>query len=328
MIGAAVLILAVMCVAFTNGANANFKGVASLYGSGTTSLKTAMWIGNVATMAGSVASFWIASKMLQSFGGKGIIPNDIVQSLEFAAAVAFGAAGTSFLATRFAFPVSTTHALIGAIAGSGLAASWLGATTHSPQWSVVVSSILLPLIASPFLSIVLALLLYAVLRGLGWAREERNSLVDRLHIFSGAAASFARGMNDTPKMVAILLLLPNANVGLAFGLVAIAIALGGWFDSSRVAETLGKKITDLNSQEGMLASMVTSVLVATASFHSLPVSTTHVSVGALTGIGLANRRAHWKMIGEILLAWVTTVPCGLLVGAICYMLLRLMLLRV
>ena len=286
-----------------------------------------MWIGNVATLAGSVASFWIASKMLQSFGGKGIIPNDIVQSLEFAAAVAFGAAGTSFLATRLAFPVSTTHALIGAIAGSGLAASWLCVTTQTIHWNVVGASLVMPLLVSPFLSIGLALLLYAVLKRMGWAREGRNVHVDRLHIVSGAAASFARGMNDTPKMVAILLLLPNANVGFAFVLVAFAIAVGGWFDSSRVAETLGKKITDLNPQEGMLASMVTSVLVATASFHSLPVSTTHVSVGALTGIGLANRRAHWKMIGEILLAWITTVPCGLLLGAICYMLLRLMLLR-
>jgi PiT family inorganic phosphate transporter len=81
---------------------------------------------------------------------------------------------------------------------------------------------------------------------------------------------------------------------------------------------LGKKIAELSPAEGLAASLVTSILVITASLKSLPVSTTQVSVGAIAGMGWVNRKTHWKMLGEIVLAWFTTVPCGLLFGLIIY----------
>jgi PiT family inorganic phosphate transporter len=147
--------------------------------------------------------------------------------------------------------------------------------------------------------------------------------LDGFHFASAGAASFARGLNDTPKIVAILLLVPEAKIEMAFAFVAIFILLGGIFDAKNVAETLGKKITDLDAGEGLVASFITSLLVSTASFHSLPVSTTHVSVGSLVGIGMANGKARWRMIGEIVLAWLTTVPCGLILGMIVYLLCSL-----
>ncbi len=117
----AFLILSVGFVAFTNGANANFKGVASLYGSGTTSLKTALWWGTLTTLAGSVAAVFLAEGLLKKFSGKGLVSDELLQSTTFTSAVAAGAALTSFLATRLGFPVSTTHALVGALVGAGLA---------------------------------------------------------------------------------------------------------------------------------------------------------------------------------------------------------------
>ena len=120
---------------------------------------------------------------------------------------------------------------------------------------------------------------------------------DALHFFSAGAASFARGLNDTPKMVA-LLLVTNA-YHLRWGLLAVAvmIAVGALLDAERVAETLGKKVTDMNPGQGFAANLATAILVTTASFHSLPVSTTHVSVGALLGIGITTRQAHWRKVG-------------------------------
>ena len=117
----AILILSVGFVAFTNGANANFKGVASLYGSGTTSLRGALYWGTATTFAGSVAAIFLAEGLLKRFGGRDIVPDELAASPAFATAVAIGAAVTSFLATRFGFPVSTTHALVGALVGAGLA---------------------------------------------------------------------------------------------------------------------------------------------------------------------------------------------------------------
>ena len=119
----AVLIVSVFLVAFTNGANANFKGVASLYGSGTTSRRTALYWGTAATFAGSIAALYLSSGLTKKFSGRGIVPEELVQSPIFVSSVALGAAMTSFLANRFGFPVSTTHALVGALVGAGLAGS-------------------------------------------------------------------------------------------------------------------------------------------------------------------------------------------------------------
>jgi PiT family inorganic phosphate transporter len=95
------LFLAAAFVAFTNGANANFKGVASLYGSGTTTLRTAALWGTATTFAGSLAAVFLAENMLQAFRGRGVVPDELTASQHFVCAVALGAALTSFLATRF-----------------------------------------------------------------------------------------------------------------------------------------------------------------------------------------------------------------------------------
>lgn len=309
----AFLILTVCFVAFTNGANANFKGVASLYGSGTTSLRQALYWGTAMTFAGSIAAAFLGHGLLKTFSGRGIVPETLVQSPSFVSAVALGAALTSFLATRFGFPVSTTHALTGALVGAGFAGS--GSEVHLGALGKL---FLYPLFFSPAVAVVLGGLIYVILRAIRLAPDHRTRTLDTLHFLSAGAASFARGLNDTPKMVALLLVAPGIDVRWGFVAVAVMIALGGLLDADKVAETLGKKVTAMNPGQGFAASLSTACLVTTASFHSLPVSTTHVSVGSLLGIGITTRQAHWRKVGEILLAWITTVPCGALLAAISY----------
>ncbi|MBV9125219.1 MAG: inorganic phosphate transporter, partial [Planctomycetes bacterium] len=144
---------------------------------------------------------------------------------------------------------------------------------------------------------------------------------------SGGAVGFARGLNDTPKIVALLLageageaIAPN--LGLA--LVAILMAVGGILNARRVAETMSRKITRMNPGQGFTANLVTSLLVASASRLGLPVSTTHVACGSLFGIGVVNRTARVKTILAILLAWVTTLPIGAALAAGVYLLARSM----
>ena len=311
-----ILFLAVCFVAFTNGANANFKGVASLYGSGTTTLRTALYWGTATTFAGSLAAMFLAEGMLKKFSGRGIVPDSLVQSPEFLTAVALGAALTSFLATRLGFPVSTTHALVGALLGAGLAGS--GTEVH---FAALGKNFLYPLFFSPIVAAILGALGYLILRALRLAPDHRTRTLDVLHYLSAGAASFARGLNDTPKMVALLLVVPNLDIRWGGLIIAIVIALGGLLDADKVAETLGKKVTAMNPGQGFAASLVTAGLVTTASFHSLPVSTTHVSVGSLLGMGVITGQAKWRTVGEILLAWVSTVPCGALLAAIAYALI-------
>jgi PiT family inorganic phosphate transporter len=312
-----ILFLAVCFVAFTNGANANFKGVASLYGSGTATLRRALLWGTATTFAGSVAAAFLAEGILKKFSGRGIVPDSLVQSPEFVTAVALGAALTSFLATRLGFPVSTTHALVGALLGAGLAGS--GAEV---QFAALGKNFLYPLFFSPAIAAALGAVTYLLLKFAGLAPDRRTPTLDVLHYTSTGAASFARGLNDTPKMVALLVVAPGFDnpfdVRWGFLAVAVTIALGGLLDADRVAETLGKKVTGMDPGQGFAASLVTAGLVATASLHSLPVSTTHVSVGSLLGMGATTRQAKWRKVGEILLAWVSTVPCGAVLAALAY----------
>jgi PiT family inorganic phosphate transporter len=142
------------------------------------------------------------------------------------------------------------------------------------------------------------------------------------HFASAGAASFARGLNDTPKMAALLLIAPSFSEPFALMFVGILIAIGALIDARKVAETLGKKVTSMTPGQGFAANLVTAMLVTTASFHSMPVSTTHVSVGALLGMGASTKQAKWKKVIEILLAWITTVPCAAILAAMIYFVLR------
>ena len=100
------------------------------------------------------------------------------------------------------------------------------------------------------------------------------------------------------------------------------MALGGLLNARRVAETMSRKITRMNPGQGFTANLVTSLLVAGASRLGLPVSTTHVAVGALFGIGVVNGTARARTILSIVLAWITTLPLAALLAASSYLLLR------
>jgi len=97
--------------------------------------------------------------------------------------------------------------------------------------------------------------------------------------------------------------------------VALAMAAGGWLHSRKVAHTMSRRIADLNPGQGLTANLMTAVLVLGASRLGVPVSTTHVSCGAIFGIGLVNNTHHWSTLRSILTTWVVTLPVGMALGA-------------
>jgi PiT family inorganic phosphate transporter len=150
-----------------------------------------------------------------------------------------------------------------------------------------------------------------------------QQVMDAGHFFSAGVVSFARGLNDTPKIVALLLIWKALDVRLSFGAIALAMAIGGLLNARKIAETMSRKITDMNHGQGFSANLSTALLVVSASVFGLPVSTTHVAVGSLFGIGLVTRRANPRVIGAIALSWLATLPCAaLLAGATYWLLLR------
>lgn len=352
-------------VAYANGANDNFKGVATLMGSGTTSYRRALWWATATTGLGSITALVLAQSLLVAFSGKGLVPSEVVADPAFTGAVALSAGLSVLLATRLGFPISTTHALIGALVGAGLLASSTGIYTDT-----LAKGLLLPLLTSPFIAILLAAIIYPLMRSarrrLGVTSEtcvcigqeivgvvpealgaehalaavslpalstgtqascrvryggrvlgiRARPTLDLAHYLSAGAVSFARGLNDTPKIAALLLVGNVVAPSLAIIAVALAMAFGGLVSARRVADTMASGVTEMNPGQGFCANLVSALLVIGASRLGLPVSTTHVSCGALFGIGAVTRQAHWKTIGNILLAWAITLPVAALLGAL------------
>jgi PiT family inorganic phosphate transporter len=365
----ALIIGATLFVAYANGANDNFKGVATLFGSGTTDYRRALWWATATTLAGSLAAFFLATKLIPVFQGKGLVPPSLAQSQPFLAGVILGAALTVYLATKIGIPISTTHSLTGALFGSGFMAVGFHLGFHT-----LLNSFFLPLLISPLVAVALAVVTYPLLstalrfagltkencicigneivpvavtaEGYTMSRASKSlrilvdretecvqrpsgtlfgvngqSVIDIGHFLSAGAVSFARGLNDTPKIVALGLVANALNLGWSIGLVAFIMALGGLVSAKKVAEMVSKRITAMEPEQGFLANLVTSFLVIFASKWGLPVSTTHVSCGALFGIGVANGQARWSVIRTILLAWLLTLPFAAILAAVIYTLL-------
>jgi PiT family inorganic phosphate transporter len=314
---AALLIVAALAVAFANGANANFKGVASLHGSGTAGFQTALRWSTLTTAAGCVAALAGNGLLMATFSGKGLVPDALAAEPAFLLAAAAGAALANLLATWLGFPVSTTHMLMGGLLGSGLAAD-----PSKVNFVRLWESFAKPLLFAPVIAIVLGGLLYLALRRLRVAPDHRTRPLDTLHFLSAGAVCFARGMNDTPKIAALLAGVAGLGASPSLLLVAAAMAIGGVFGSRRVADTLAHKITAMNPGQGFAANLATAILVILGSLKGLPLSTTHVTVGALLGIGITTRQAKWRTVIPVLLAWFITLPCAAVLAALIFSLTR------
>ncbi|MFQ5463235.1 MAG: anion permease [Phycisphaerae bacterium] len=356
-----VLVLIAVCVlAFANGANDNAKGVATLIGGRTWPRNRALTLALVTTFMGSVAAILLAGGLVAKFSGKGLIDDAILTSAAFPTCVAVAAGVTVLLATRLAMPISTTHALVGAIVGVGLGA-------HGLHVASIVSAFFVPLLVAPLLAIGLAAVGYVMLRfvrlrlqvnrntcvciertyhpvqvepcgsllvaatGVKLANSftvsdcvdrydgqiagiDAQRVLDTSHILSAAAISFARGLNDTPKIAALMIAAGGFTASGSLIGVGIAMALGGALAVRRVAETMSHKVTEMNDGQAFTANLATAACVLVASRFGVPVSTTHVSCGSLFGIGMVNGQAHVPMIAKIGLAWVTTLPLAAALG--------------
>jgi PiT family inorganic phosphate transporter len=357
------LALAALLLGYANGANDNFKAVATIYGSSTLGYRAALAVATGAQIAGSLASVLLAGALLKAFGGKGLVPDATVADPRFLLAVGLGAATTVLLATRLGMPISTTHALVGGLVGSALALA-----PAEILWSGLGLRFVGPMVVSPVAAVALAGALYPVARlvrtGLGingvscLCVAERvepvkvtrggalvvsrsgvelaadqvgqcrrrydgrligisaQRVIDSLHVGSGLALGFARGLNDTPKIMALLMAAAwsGLNPRMVLVLIAGVMAAGGILHSRRVGETLGRRITQMNHGQGFVANIVASSLVIGASIGGMPVSTTHVSTGAIFGIGLWTGTAHGSVVIRILAAWVVTLPVALVLG--------------
>ena len=351
------LVLLALFLAFANGSNDISKGIATLVGSGVSNFRAAVLWGTLWTVAGGLVAAFASQGLVATFSGQGFLDHP-VEGPAFLAAVAAGAALWVLLASRTGLPVSTTHAIVGALAGAGIVEEGV-ALLH---WSTFGRRVAVPLALSPALSIALIYAVFPLLRRAVSRLEtyclciERNavileggalamssvaampvvgrndvcagspavaariSVVDGMHWASAALTSFARGLNDTPKIVA-LAVVAAATLGLTgagfYAAVALGMGAGSLIAGFRVTQTLATKVSAMSPVEGFAANAVTTVLVGLASWAALPVSTTHVSSGAIIGIGLHReaKSVEWGTVRAMIFAWLVTLPVAALAGA-------------
>ncbi len=356
-------------LAYSNGANDNFKGVATLFGSGTANYKKAINWATITTLLGSVAAIFLANELVKNFSGKGLVPDELITMPIFAISIAFGAALTVFLATKIGMPISTTHSLVGALFGAGVMA--VGSQFNFGKLG---GTFLMPLIVSPLMAALVSFIAYLIFRRIRKQldvtkktnlniRERQTAniaslhmdgtaalktrttieakiqnkieiyegqllglssqkVLDTLHYLSAGIVSFARGLNDTPKIVGLLIIINVIDIKWSMVMIAIIMAVGGLINAKKVGVTISKKITPMNSGQGFTANLVTGLLVTTASIHGMPVSTTHVSVGSIFGIGTVTKKADRKTIGKILLSWLLTLPIAAIISALLFKILQ------
>jgi len=367
----------VFALAFANGANDVSKAIATLVGSGITDYRSAIAWGTAWTMFGAASAAFVANAMIKTFS-HGLVQTGTIIGPGVTLAVLTGAMAWVLFASRTGLPVSTTHALTGAIIGTGLVAF----AGEGLIWLAIGKKIAFPLLFSPFLALTVSLLIHPAVRALARKWEgaclcvmpasralvaidprgetrtlfqaanfgqpviavpsqcDRSGLIglvvglDTIHWISSGLASFARGTNDAPKIVAMLLLgsttaaWPSTSSQLAaFGGVAVAMGLGSYFGGLRVTEVLAEKVTRMDHAEGLSANLTTSSLVLLSGSLGLPVSTTHISSSAIIGIGLLKgwKSVRWMTVRDMALAWVVTLTASALLACIAYLILIRML---
>ena len=257
--------------------------------------------------------------------GTGIVDPSIMDPWVVLSAL-IGAIAWNLFTWWLGFPSSSSHALIGGLAGAGIAKGGVGVLVAS-GFIKTISAIVL----SPMAGLILAVLLVIAL---SWfLRRSVPYTVDRrfrrLQLLSASLYSLGHGGNDAQKTMGIIavLLYSQGMLGSEFHVpfwvvlasqsaMGLGTLLGGW----KIVRTMGSKITDLKPFQGFCAETAGAISLFAATWLGVPVSTTHTITGAIVGVGMAKRASavRWGLAGRIVWAWVCTMPAAALIGFLSY----------
>jgi PiT family inorganic phosphate transporter len=316
-------LVAVVAVAlffdFTNGFHDTANSIATSVSTRALAPRPAVLSAAILNVAGAFVSFEVAATV-----AKGIVEPSII-TLDVVLAGLVGAITWNLITWYLGLPSSSSHALIGGITGSAIAASGFDVV----QWEGLIEKVAIPSLAAPLLGIVGAATLMVALM---WIVRRRapgtvNRVFRRLQLVSGGFVAFTHGTNDAQKTMGIIALALVASGHLAedfdrppfWVIVSAALAMGagtyagGW----RIIKTLGTRIAKLDPPRGFAAQTATAGILWTTAHYGFPVSTTHTISGSVLGAGATRRlnAVRWGVAGNILVAWVMTIPAAALVGA-------------
>jgi PiT family inorganic phosphate transporter len=320
-----VLLIAIVTLAlvfdYTNGFHDTANAIATSVSTRALSPRVAVMMAAGLNLIGALVSTSVAKTV-----GEGLVDTDLV-SMQVVLSALVGAVVWNFATWYFGIPSSSSHALFGGLIGAMIAAAGLDGVI----WSGVVEKIIIPMIGSPVIGFVTAWLL---MTGLIWLVRKRqqgpvNTWFRRLQPISAGFMAFSHGANDAQKTMGIIALALFASgqidefmIPLWVKIVcALAMAAGTYSGGWRIIHTLGSKVIKLDPIHGFAAETAAASVIQAATHFGIPVSTTHTITAAIMGVGSTQRLSavRWGVAGNIVSAWILTLPAAGLVGAGVYL---------
>ncbi len=309
---------------FTNGFHDTANAMATSIATGALKPRVAVFLSAALNFIGAFISISVAATI-----AKGIVSPKVLvggDGLELVLAALIGAMTWNLITWYLTIPSSSSHALIGGVVGATIVATASG----DVDWHNLVQTVVVPAVLSPFIAGGVAAmgtyLAYRLIRRLG-QREARTGYRYG-QIFSASLVSLAHGTNDAQKTMGVISLALIAHgdisavhfsvplwvkLGCALS-IAGGTATGGW----RIINTMGNRITNVESPQGFAAESSSAAVILASSYYGYPLSTTQVVTGGVTGAGLgkAGGTVHWNVLGQMLGAWVLTMPGAGILGGV------------
>jgi PiT family inorganic phosphate transporter len=322
-----IIIVIVLALAFDfiNGFHDTANAIATSVSTRAISPTNAIIMAAVLNFLGAMVSTGVA----KTIGGD-IVVGHIDQPIIIAGLV--GAIIWNLLTWLIGLPSSSSHALIGGMIG-GVLLSPLGADGLNMQG---IGKIVIALVASPVVGGIIGFIIMSIMFRVfhGANPSKTNARFKKMQIITAATMAFSHGSNDAQKSMGIITLalvsggvltefeVPDIVKILCATAMAVGTSVGGW----SIIKTVGGKIFKLEPINGFAADLNSSIVVFTATLLHLPVSTTHVVSGSIMGVGAAKRinAVRWGVAQQMVMAWVLTIPCTAVMGALAYKVLMVL----
>ena len=317
-------LVAVVAVAlffdFTNGFHDTANSIATSVSTKALSPRLAVLSSAVLNFIGAFFFFAVAATI-----ASGIVNPDAI-TLKVVLAGLVGAIAWNLITWYLGLPSSSSHALIGGVLGASVAATGGFGVV---DWDGIVHKVLIPSILAPTIGLAAAA---ALMIGLIWLIRKRapgpvNRVFRKLQLVSGGFVAFTHGTNDAQKTMGVItlaLIVSGHQASEPFTVplwvkvsAATAMAAGTYAGGWRIIRTLGSRVAKLDPPQGFAAQTSTAAMLWITARSGYPVSTTHTISGSVLGAGASTRfsAVRWGVAGNIVLAWILTIPCAALVGA-------------
>ncbi len=315
------VVITALAFDFTNGFHDTGNAMATSIATGALGPRTAVALSGVLNLVGAFLSLSVAATI-----ASGLVDTKLVTLTVVFAGLA-GGITWNLLTWFFGIPSSSSHALIGGVVGSTIAA----AGGHAVKWHGLFQKVIIPAGLSPLIAGLIATigtyLVYRISRGIAAGTRDKGFRIGQ--IGSASMVSLAHGTNDAQKTMGIitLALIANGTVSAKsqapFWVIlscALAISIGTYMGGWRVIRTLGKGLVEIEAPQGMAAESSSAAVILLSSHFGYSLSTTHVATGSILGTGLGKKGAEvrWNVAGRMATAWLFTLPAAGLVGAGAY----------